>query len=117
MLAYPECPSCWYACILILSVITGRFHIRSKVNGGTQILVFLLTYTVLGGVGPEIKFPTYWGNNAAGNFDHCIRGLEAGSVAAGLIDLDGEQSDTGEALQVQGDTTRKREHVTGRREL
>ncbi|UPK96938.1 hypothetical protein LCI18_007873 [Fusarium solani-melongenae] len=63
--------------------------LAAALDGGTQILVFLLKYTVLGGVGPEIKFPKYWGNNADGNFDYCMRDPGAGSVAAGPIDLDG----------------------------
>lgn len=69
--------------------IKYNYVLAAALDGGTQILVFLLTYTVLGGVGPEIKFPKYWGNNADGNFDYCMRDPGAGSVAAGPIDLDG----------------------------
>ncbi|KAH8662692.1 OPT oligopeptide transporter protein-domain-containing protein [Ilyonectria robusta] len=69
--------------------IKYNYVLAAALDGGTQILVFLLTYTVLGGVGPEIKFPKYRGNNADGNFDYCMRDPGAGSVAAGPIDLDG----------------------------
>ncbi|KAF4340976.1 OPT superfamily oligopeptide transporter [Fusarium beomiforme] len=66
-----------------------NYVLSAALDGGTQILVFILTYTVLGGVGPEVKFPKYWGNNADGNFDYCMRDPAAGSVAAGPVDLDG----------------------------
>lgn len=66
-----------------------NYVLSAALDGGTQILVFILTYTVLGGVGPEVKFPKYWGNNADGNFDYCMRDPAAGSVAAGPMDLDG----------------------------
>ncbi|EXM15621.1 hypothetical protein FOTG_16062 [Fusarium oxysporum f. sp. vasinfectum 25433] len=66
-----------------------NYVLSAALDGGTQILVFILTYTVLGGVGPEVKFPKYWGNNADGNFDYCMRDPAAGSVAVGPVDLDG----------------------------
>lgn len=41
--------------------IKYNYVLSAALDGGTQILVFILTYTVLGGVGPEVKFPKYWG--------------------------------------------------------
>ena len=48
-------------------------------DGGTQVIVFILTFAVFGGAGKSVAFPTYWGNNnmdADGNplnFDYCLR--------------------------------------------
>ncbi|KAM5353427.1 hypothetical protein ACJ41O_000077 [Fusarium nematophilum] len=66
-----------------------NYVLAAALDGGTQILVFLLTYTVLGGVGPEVKFPKYWGNDAEGNFDYCMRDPGAAAAGAGPVDLDG----------------------------
>ena len=68
--------------------IKYKYMLAAALDGGTQILVFLLTFTVLGGVGPEFKFLLYWGNNAEGNFDYCMRAPGAVGVAAGPVDLD-----------------------------
>ncbi|KAK5655547.1 hypothetical protein OQA88_5478 [Cercophora sp. LCS_1] len=57
--------------------------LAAALDGGTQILVFLLIYTVLGGVGPEIKFHVYWGNNAEGNSNYCMRDPGTAGVVAG----------------------------------
>ncbi|KAH8686156.1 OPT oligopeptide transporter protein-domain-containing protein [Tricladium varicosporioides] len=66
--------------------IKYNYVLAAALDGGTQVLVFLLTYTVLGGIGPEIKFPQYWGNHADGNFDYCMR--DPGAAASGPVDLD-----------------------------
>ncbi|KAI0529874.1 OPT oligopeptide transporter protein-domain-containing protein [Xylaria digitata] len=66
--------------------IKYNYVLAAAPDGGTQVLVFLLTYTVLGGIGPEVKFPQYWGNNADGNFDYCMR--DPGAAASGPVDLD-----------------------------
>ena len=48
-------------------------------DGGTQVIVFILTFAVFGGAGKSVAFPTYWGNHnmdADGNplnFDYCLR--------------------------------------------
>jgi hypothetical protein len=65
-----------------------NYVLAAALDGGTQVLVFVLTYTVLGGVGPEVKFPTYWGNNANGNFDYCMRDPGTAAGGAGPVDTD-----------------------------
>jgi hypothetical protein len=43
-------------------------------DGGAQVIAFLLTFTVLGGGGKNVPFPKYWGNNHQhGNYDYCMR--------------------------------------------
>jgi hypothetical protein len=42
-------------------------------DGGTQVLVFILTFAVFGGGGKSVPFPAYWGNNKQqGNYDYCM---------------------------------------------
>jgi hypothetical protein len=36
-------------------------------------MVFILTFTVLGGAGAPVPFFKYWGNNLGGNFDLCMK--------------------------------------------
>ncbi|ATY65437.1 oligopeptide transporter [Cordyceps militaris] len=66
-----------------------NYVLAAALDGGTQLLVLILTYAVLGGAGQEIKFPKYWGNNVDGNFDYCMRNPAASSVNIGPVDLDG----------------------------
>ena len=48
-------------------------------DGGTQVIVFILTFAVFGGAGKAVDFPQYWGNRKtdadgnALNFDYCLR--------------------------------------------
>ncbi|KAF2193594.1 OPT superfamily oligopeptide transporter [Zopfia rhizophila CBS 207.26] len=65
-----------------------NYVLAAALDGGTQVLVFVLTYTVLGGVAPEVKFPKYWGNNRDGNFDYCRRDPGTAASAAGPVDTD-----------------------------
>ena len=38
-------------------------------DGGTQVIVFILTFAVDGGSGKAVTFPAYWGNNfQSGNY-------------------------------------------------
>jgi branched-subunit amino acid permease len=42
-------------------------------DGGTQVIVFILTFALFGGAGNVVTFPAYWGNNFnAGNYDYCM---------------------------------------------
>jgi hypothetical protein len=48
-------------------------------DGGTQVLVFILTFAVFGGAGRSVPFPAYWGNNyQKGNYDYCMTDPAAG---------------------------------------
>ena len=40
-------------------------------DGGTQVVVFIMTFVFFGASGKPINFPAYWGNNVNGNFDYC----------------------------------------------
>ncbi|TID15601.1 OPT superfamily oligopeptide transporter [Venturia nashicola] len=54
--------------------IKYNYLLSAAMDGGTQVLVFILTFAVFGGGGKEVKFPPYWGNNfQKGNYDYCQR--------------------------------------------
>lgn len=71
--------------------IKYNYLLSAAMDGGTQVLVFILTFAVFGGGGKEVslawelvrvcllmcwqvKFPAYWGNNhQKGNYDYCMR--------------------------------------------
>ncbi|OCL08353.1 OPT superfamily oligopeptide transporter [Glonium stellatum] len=60
--------------------IKYNYILSAAMDGGTQVLVFLLTFAVFGGGGKEasflqtqVQFPPYWGNNyQQGNYDYCM---------------------------------------------
>ena len=46
-----------------------NYILSAAMDGGTQVIVFILTFAVDGGSGSAVPFPTYWGNNGAnGNY-------------------------------------------------
>jgi hypothetical protein len=48
--------------------------IRSRMlalDGGTQVMVFILSFAVLGAAGKSHLFPQWWGANQSGNYDRC----------------------------------------------
>jgi len=53
--------------------IKYNYIVAAALDSGTEVLVFILTFTVFGGVGPEVTFPKFWGNNVGGNLDYCMR--------------------------------------------
>nr|XP_031857888.1 uncharacterized protein CI109_006684 [Kwoniella shandongensis]KAA5524960.1 hypothetical protein CI109_006684 [Kwoniella shandongensis] len=46
-------------------LITGAF------DGASLTALFILSFAVFGAGGPAIPFPTWWGNNVDGYYDHC----------------------------------------------
>ncbi|GIJ91742.1 hypothetical protein Asppvi_010714 [Aspergillus pseudoviridinutans] len=48
-----------------------NYLIGAALDGGSQIVIFILSFAVFGASGQEHPFPTWWGN-PAGNPDHCI---------------------------------------------
>lgn len=40
-------------------------------DGASLTVLFILSFAVFGAGGPSIPFPTWWGNNADGNYDLC----------------------------------------------
>ncbi|KAF2673865.1 OPT superfamily oligopeptide transporter [Microthyrium microscopicum] len=56
--------------------IKYNYLLSAAMDGGTQVLVFILTFAVFGGAGKAVDFPKYWGNNQqSGNFDYCMKDL------------------------------------------
>ncbi|KAF2663875.1 OPT peptide transporter Mtd1 [Microthyrium microscopicum] len=47
-----------------------NYLIGAALDGGAQIVVFILSFAVLGASGKNVPFPTYFGN-PSGNPDHC----------------------------------------------
>lgn len=46
-------------------LVTGAF------DGGSLTAMFILSFALLGAGGPAVSFPTWWGNNVNGYYDHC----------------------------------------------
>jgi hypothetical protein len=53
--------------------IKYNYILSAAMDGGTQVLVFITTFALQGGAGKAVPFPQYWGNNLAGNYDHCMK--------------------------------------------
>lgn len=54
--------------------IKYNYILSAAMDGGTQVIVFILSFAVFGGAGKEVKFPPYWGNNyQTGNYDYCMK--------------------------------------------
>jgi OPT oligopeptide transporter protein len=54
--------------------IKYNYILSAGMDGGAQIIVFILTFAVFGAGGSAIPFPPYWGNNyQKGNYDYCMR--------------------------------------------
>ena len=60
--------------------IKYNYILSAAMDGGTQVIVFILTFAVQGGSGSAVAFPTYWGNNAEGNYDYCEYNLANGAA-------------------------------------
>ncbi|OHF00079.1 OPT oligopeptide transporter [Colletotrichum orchidophilum] len=76
-------------CVLFSSVLSGlfvQFYLRNyrprifkdysylvtgAFDGASLTVLFILSFAVFGAGGPSVPFPTWWGNNADGNYDHC----------------------------------------------
>lgn len=50
-----------------------NYIVAAAVDGGVSIMIFLLTFAVMGAAGHYYAFPTWWGNPAAPEApDHCL---------------------------------------------
>ncbi|KAL4880298.1 OPT oligopeptide transporter protein-domain-containing protein [Aspergillus karnatakaensis] len=49
-----------------------NYLIGAALDGGSQLVVFILSFAVLGASGTERPFPAWWGNPSGGNPDHCL---------------------------------------------
>jgi hypothetical protein len=43
----------------------------TALDGGTQVIVFILSFAVQGAAGTSHLFPRWWGANQGGNYDRC----------------------------------------------
>ncbi|KAK8127642.1 OPT oligopeptide transporter protein-domain-containing protein [Apiospora sp. TS-2023a] len=48
-----------------------NYVLCAGLEGGTQVIIFILTFAFLGGSGKPVTFPSYWGNRS-GNVDFCM---------------------------------------------
>ncbi|KAJ8581552.1 OPT superfamily oligopeptide transporter [Rhizopogon salebrosus TDB-379] len=48
-----------------------NYIVGAALDGGTQVMVFILSFAVQGAGGTSHLFPAWWGANQGGNYDHC----------------------------------------------
>ncbi|KAH8115217.1 OPT oligopeptide transporter protein-domain-containing protein [Phellopilus nigrolimitatus] len=48
-----------------------NYILGAALDGGTQVMVFILSFAVFGAAGSTHLFPQWWGANQAGNYDRC----------------------------------------------
>ncbi|KAJ7473925.1 OPT oligopeptide transporter protein-domain-containing protein [Mycena galericulata] len=49
-----------------------NYILAAGLDGGTQVMVFILSFAVQGASGNSHLFPQWWGANQNGNYDHCL---------------------------------------------
>lgn len=49
-----------------------NYIVAAALDGGTQVMVFILSFAVFGAAGRAHLFPSWWGANQARNYDHCM---------------------------------------------
>ncbi|KAG2353184.1 OPT oligopeptide transporter [Suillus spraguei] len=49
-----------------------NYIIGAALDGGTQVMVFILSFAVQGAAGTSHLFTPWWGANQGGNYDHCL---------------------------------------------
>ncbi|KAI8974273.1 OPT oligopeptide transporter protein-domain-containing protein [Trametes punicea] len=54
-------------------IIVGlyNFILGGALDGGAQVMIFILSFAVFGASGTPKPFPAWWGNPAQGNVDYC----------------------------------------------
>ncbi|KAH8985991.1 OPT oligopeptide transporter protein-domain-containing protein [Lactarius hatsudake] len=50
-----------------------NYILGAALDGGTQVMVFILSFAVQGAAGTSHLFPQWWGANQNGNYDRCAR--------------------------------------------
>ncbi|KAM0742629.1 hypothetical protein ACQRIT_002806 [Beauveria bassiana] len=50
-----------------------NYLISAALDGGTSVMVFILSFAVLGASSAAVAFPKYWGNPASGHIDYCYK--------------------------------------------
>ncbi|EJU00895.1 oligopeptide transporter [Dacryopinax primogenitus] len=49
-----------------------NYILAAALDGGTQVMVFILSFAVQGASGDAHLFPAWWGANQGGNYDRCL---------------------------------------------
>ncbi|KAF9246168.1 OPT oligopeptide transporter [Melanogaster broomeanus] len=49
-----------------------NYLVGAALDGGTQVMVFILSFAVQGAAGTSHLFPAWWGANQGGNYDHYV---------------------------------------------
>ncbi|KAF8136746.1 OPT oligopeptide transporter [Boletus edulis] len=49
-----------------------NYIVAAALDGGTQVMVFILSFAVQGAAGTAHLFPAWWGANQGGNYDRCL---------------------------------------------
>ncbi|KAJ5570081.1 uncharacterized protein N7459_009511 [Penicillium hispanicum] len=52
--------------------IKYNYLVSAALDGGTSVIVFIMSFALFGAAGNAVSFPKYWGNNANGNLDLCL---------------------------------------------
>lgn len=48
-----------------------NYILGGALDGGAQVMIFILSFAVFGASGLPKPFPTWWGNPTVGNVDYC----------------------------------------------
>ncbi|KAG5644858.1 hypothetical protein DXG03_007498, partial [Asterophora parasitica] len=70
-----------------------NYILGGALDGGAQVMIFILSFAVFGASGVEKPFPTWAGNPAVGNVDYCNA---AGKLAASWFNIVFAESDDGD---------------------
>jgi len=49
-----------------------NYIVAAALDGGTQVMVFILSFAVQGASGNSHLFPQWWGADQGGNYDRCV---------------------------------------------
>jgi len=49
-----------------------NYLVSAALDGGTSVIVFIMSFAIFGAAGTAHYFPVWWGNNMNGNFDRCL---------------------------------------------
>ncbi|KAG2158266.1 OPT oligopeptide transporter protein-domain-containing protein [Suillus bovinus] len=49
-----------------------NYLVAAALDGGTQVMVFILSFAVQGAAGPAHLIPAWWGANQSGYYDRCL---------------------------------------------
>ncbi|OJJ49265.1 hypothetical protein ASPZODRAFT_60723 [Penicilliopsis zonata CBS 506.65] len=52
--------------------IKYNYLVSAALDGGTSVIVFIMSFALFGAAGNAVSFPIYWGNNSNGNYDLCL---------------------------------------------